>query len=73
LSVLGDISLVNTAVIAVLTGTPVVEPVFAVAGTVKVTLGRVKSAVAPVVKFQMNGLSNASPVATLFAPVIVAV
>ena len=54
-------------------GTPVVEPVVAVAGTVKVTLGLVVSADAPVVKFQMNGLTNDSPVAALFAPVIVTV
>jgi hypothetical protein len=47
--VAGDMSLLNTALMAVLLGTPVVGPGVVVAGTVIVTRGRDKSALAPVV------------------------
>jgi hypothetical protein len=51
LTVAGAIASVKVAVIAELTGTPVVGPGVVVAGTVSVTPGRVVSAEAPVVNF----------------------
>jgi hypothetical protein len=66
--VTGFISSLKTAVIVlVLAGTAGA----ALAGTVNVTLGRVVSGVATVVKFHTNGLANPRPVARLWAPVVI--
>jgi hypothetical protein len=66
-------SSVNTALIAVLVGTPAVGPGDVVAGRVSVTRGRVVSATSPVLNFQTYGTASARPVARLVAPVTVAV
>ena len=62
---------VNAATTAALVETPAETGL--VTGTVAVTIGRVVSGIAPVVKVQTFGLGIVRPVATLRAPVTVAV
>src|SRR5450759_2888049 len=71
--VAGAISLLNVAVIAVLTNTPVVGPGLVVAGMVLVTVGRVISASRPVVKVHVKALASGRPIVSLAAVVTVAV
>ena len=71
--VAGAMSLVNAAVIAALTGSPAVGPGLVVAGSVRSTLGRVVSAVTPVLNCHTYGLARTRFDAGLTAPVIVAV
>ena len=73
LKVAGVISSLNTALIVVLLGTPIVGPGEVVAGTVSVTRGRVALAATPVVNVHTYGLANGRLVARLVAPVMVAV
>jgi hypothetical protein len=72
--VAGAIDSVNTATIDALIGAFGVGPGDVVAGAVNVTRGRIVSGEAPaVMKLHVYGAAIATPVATLFAPVIVPV
>ena len=73
LIVAGDMSSEKVAVIAVLVGTPGVELPAVVAGMVSVTLGRVVSSDAPVVKVQTKLLASGTPNVSVAPEVIVAV
>jgi hypothetical protein len=65
---------VNTAIMDALIGAFSVGPGVVVTGAVSVTRGRIASGDVPaVMKLQVNGAVSATPVATLFAPVIVPV
>jgi hypothetical protein len=66
-------SSLKAAVMAELAGAPAVGPGVVVAGSVISTVGRVVSAVAPVVNCQVYGPAKATPVVKLLAPVSVAV
>ena len=71
--VAGAISSENVTLIAVPVGTPGVIAGVVVTGVVRVTLGRVVSGTAPVVKVKTKLLANARPVVSVAPVVIVAV
>ena len=52
---------------------PIATPVAALAGTMKLTVGRVVSVVVPVVKLQTKAVASALPARSLAPVVIVAV